>query len=149
MITRLTLVSGNFYSSVGSKLVYFKVFTHFLLKIKALNGDKNNYWGKHISPLQEKWNWSILTFSSTRTISKACFYRYTQTTLHRNQSLHFMLSKKPTAHNQQKCYNHSIPFKLRNRRTLWCRHGYLVFHSQKSKPSCFVCFPLEIAFNST
>lgn len=58
MISCLTLVSGNFDFSVGSKLIYFKVFTHFLLekKKKALNGDKNNYWGRHISPLQEKWN---------------------------------------------------------------------------------------------
>lgn len=31
-------------------------------KKKALNGDKNNYWRKQVSPLQENWNWSILTF---------------------------------------------------------------------------------------
>lgn len=52
-------------------------------------------------------------------------------------------TQQPTA---KKNYNHSLPFKLRNKR---CRYGYLAFHSQNCRPSCSVCFSLEIAFNST
>lgn len=81
-------------------------------------------------------------FSSTRTILMACFYCYTQTTLQRSQLLPFMLSKKnPTTHSQQKCYNHSLPFKLRNKRTSWCRYGYLAFHGQIACLAARFAFP--------
>lgn len=150
MITCLTLVSVNFDFSVGSKLIYFKVFTHFLLKKKALNGDKNNYWGKHISPLQENWNWSILTFFQHQDNFEGMFLSLHINYLTQKPAIAFYAvqkSQQPTAN--KNVTTASLPFKLRSKRTSWCRCEYLAFHGQKCKSSCSVCFSLEIAFNST
>lgn len=156
MISCLTLVSGNFDFSVGFKLIYFKVFTYFLLKKKKKT--KNQHWigtktiiGEGIFLLYKRSGIEVYwLFSSTRTILKTLLLLHTNYLTQKPAIAFYAVQKtQQPKHNQQKCYNHSLPFKLRNKRTLWCRYGFLAFHGQKCKPSCSVCFPLEIAFNST
>lgn len=67
---------------------------------KPLNGDKNNYWGKHISPLQEKWNWSILTFFQHQNNFEGVFLMLHMNYLAQKPAIEFCCPKNPTTHNQ-------------------------------------------------
>lgn len=56
------LVSGNFDSSVGSKFIYFKVVTNFLLK-KKLNSDRKQLLGKAFFPFTKEAELKYIDFS--------------------------------------------------------------------------------------
>lgn len=116
------LVSGNFDSSVGSKLIYFKVLRNFLLKERWTVTETAYF------PFTTKAKLKYTDFSQYRNNFQSVFLLLHTNYLTQTAAVAFHAVQKVPTINKNVLTMFFHLNKERNKRTLWCRYGYLTFH---------------------
>lgn len=116
------LVSDNFDSSVGSKLIYFKVLTNFLLKERWTVTETAYF------PFTTKAELKYTDFSQYQNNFQSVFLLLHTNYLTQTPAMAFHAVQKMPTINKNVLTMFFHLNKERNKRTLWCRYGYLAFH---------------------